>query len=87
MLFQHALNDVFRRTDHVKVFMPFFNLRQHNLIDVERLIYDTDIFTGLFFIICLKVFKYSLAYIIRPIVDFKNLFTRFTGIIATGEEP
>ena len=85
MFLQHTLDDVFRRTDHIKILMPLFNLRQHDLVDVECLVNDTDILTGLFFIICLEILEYTFADVICPVIDFKDPLTRFTGIIASGQ--
>jgi len=65
--------------------MAFFNLRQHNLVYVECLINNTDIFTGLLLIIRLEIFENTIPDIIRPVVDFKDPLTRFTGIVATGQ--
>ena len=65
--------------------MPLFNCRQHDFVDIECLVNDTDILTGLFFIICLEILKHTFADVIRPVVDFKNPLTRFTGIITPGQ--
>jgi len=61
--------------------MPLFNFRQHDFVDIECLVNDTDIL----FIICLEILKYTFADVIRPVVDFKNPLTRFTGIITPGQ--
>ena len=65
--------------------MPLSNFRQHDFVDIECLVNDTDILTGLFFIICLEILKHTFADVIRPVVDFKNPLTRFTGIITPGQ--
>ena len=85
MLFQHSLNDIFRRTNHIKILMPLFDLRQHDLVDIKCLINDADIFACLFFIVCLKVFEYPLAYIICPVIDLKNSLPWFAGIVTTAQ--
>ena len=72
MLFQHSLNDIFRRTNHIKILMSLFYFRQHDLVDVECLIDDVDIFTCLFFIVRLEIFEYTFSYIICPIIDLKD---------------
>ena len=85
MLFQHSLNDIFRRTNHIKILMSLFDLRQHDLVDIKCLINDADIFACLFFIVCLKVFEYPLAYIICPVIDFKDFLAWLTGIVTTAQ--
>ena len=86
MLFQHSLNDIFRRTNHIKILMSFFYFRQHDLVDVECLIDDAYIFTCLFFIVRLEIFEYTFSYIICPVIDLKNSLPWFAGIVATAQK-
>jgi len=65
--------------------MSLFDLRQHDLVDIKCLINDADIFACLFFIVCLKVFEYPLAYIICPVIDFKDFLAWLTGIVTTAQ--
>ena len=82
---QHPLDDVFRRAYHIKIFVPFFDLGQHDFVDIESLIDNTNILACLLLIICLEIFQHSVADVIGPVINFQYLFAGLTGIVTTGK--
>ena len=73
VLAEHSLDDVFRRTHHVVVFMTALNLGQHHLIDVEGLVDDPDLLAGLFLIPFREFCKNILVNVVSPVVNLQNL--------------
>ena len=86
ILFQHTFDNVFRRTNHIKILMSLFNLGKHDFVDIECLIDNTDIFSGLFLVINLKIFQNTLTDIISPIVYLQYILARLPGIVTTGKK-
>ena len=85
MFLQHTLNNIFRRAYHIEVLMAFLYLRQHDFVDVECLINDTDILPRLLLIIRLKIFEYTISDIIRPIINLENPLTGLAGVVTPGQ--
>ena len=85
ILLQHSLDDIFRRTYHIKILMTAFNFGKHDFIDIECLIYNTDILTRLLFIPFGKFGKHIFIDIICPIIYLQHIFARFARIVASCE--
>ena len=70
---QHSFDDIFRRTYHIKILMPFFDFGEHDFVYIESLINDTYIFSCLFFIVLLKIFQHALTNIVCPVIYFQYI--------------
>ena len=54
--------------------MAELNFGEHDFVDVEELVDDFDIFTGLLLVPCLEFIEQSFIDVVCPIVDFEGVF-------------
>ena len=78
---QHPLDDVLRGAYHVEIFVAALYLGEHDFVDIESLIDNTNILACLLLIICLEIFQHSVADVIGPVINFQYLFAGLTGIV------
>ena len=62
--------------------MPAFDFGKHDLIDIEHLVDNPDIFAGLFLVPSGKFGQDILVDIVCPIVDFQNMTALLIRTIA-----
>ena len=79
ILRHHSFDDIFRRTNHVVIFLAFFDTRKHGFVDVESLIHNRDFFAGLFLIPHFKIVQNRFVDIVGPVVYFQNTATIGAG--------
>ena len=72
VLLHHPFDDIIRRAYQVKILLPAGYFRQHDFIDVENLVNDTEILSGLLLIPHLEIFQHTFINVIPPIVYFER---------------
>ena len=85
LLLQHTFDDVFGRAYQVEIFVAALDLGEHDLVDVEYLVDDTDVFAGLLLIPDGELVEYSFVDIVGPVVYLQYLAT-FLIRACTGRE-
>ena len=77
LFLQHTFDDIFRRTYQVEIFVTTLHLGQHDLVNVEYLVNDTDILSRLLLIPDRKFIQNIFIDIIRPVINFQYLTALF----------
>ena len=85
LLLQHTLDDVFGRAYQVEILVATLDLGEHDLVDVEYLVDDTDVFAGLLLIPDGELVEYSFVDIVGPVVYLQYL-AAFLVRACTGRE-
>ena len=69
--FEHTLDDVLGRTDHVIVLMAYFDLGQHGFVDVEGLVDHFYLLAGHLFVPSGEAVEYAFVNVIGPVIHFQ----------------
>ena len=85
ILLHHTFDDVFRRTNDVKILMSTFDFGEHHFVDVKHLVDDLNVFTRLFFIPFGKLGQHVFIDVVSPVIDFQYLASFFLRTLATPQ--
>ena len=73
---KHTLNDILRWADHVIILVTDLNLGEHRLVDIEGLIDNFHILTGLLFVPCGELVKDVVhVNVVRPVIHLQGVCT------------
>ena len=70
---ENALDDVVRRAHHVEILVSALYLGEHYLVDVEELVYDCHILSGLLLVPILELGEHIFIDVVGPVVDFEDV--------------
>ena len=69
--FQHTLNDILGRAEHIVVLVSHFNLGKRCLVDVEGLVHQFYFFAGLLIVPLFETRLDTFVNIVRPVEHFQ----------------
>ena len=69
--FEHTLNDILGRAEHIVVLVSHFNLGERGLVDVEGLVHQLYFFAGLLIVPLFEVRLDTFVNIVRPVEHFQ----------------
>ncbi|EDV06812.1 hypothetical protein BACINT_01911 [Bacteroides intestinalis DSM 17393] len=83
---QHSFDDVFRWAYKVEIFLSALNFSEHDFVDIEYLVNNTNVFACLLFVPGREFGEDFFVNVICPVVDFQYTAALLTGVATRGEE-
>ena len=83
IVLEHTLDDILRGAGNIEILLAALNLGEHNLIDVEELIDNLNLFASLLIIPLLELREQRLVNIIGPVIDLQD---RLSSIVARAAD-
>ena len=85
VVLEHPLDDIVGRAHDVVVFVTLLDLGEHRFVDIEGLIDDLHLLTGLLGVPFLEFGNGGLVDVVRPVVDLEDLGTVLGAAGQQGE--